>query len=64
MNTQIKSMYETLGISEEVYQFGQKIERQLKERFDEIDDTAEYNQLKVIYAMQKNRVAEEHFPSR
>ena len=61
MNTQIKSMYETLGISEEVYQFGQKIERQLKERFDEIDDTAEYNQLKVIHAMQKNRVAEEHF---
>ncbi|MDO4452915.1 MAG: methionine gamma-lyase family protein [Eubacteriales bacterium] len=61
MKTQINSMYETLGISEEVYQFGQKIERQLKERFDEIDETAEYNQLKVIHAMQKNRVAEEHF---
>lgn len=61
MSIQVNSMYETLGISKEVYQFGQKIEKQLRERFDEIDETAEYNQLKVIHAMQKNRVAEEHF---
>lgn len=61
MNTQSETMYEALGISREVYQFGQEIEAQLKERFEQIDETAEYNQLKVIHAMQKNRVAEEHF---
>ncbi len=61
MNTQSEAMYETLGISQKVYRFGQKIEGQLKKRFEAIDETAEYNQLKVIHAMQKHRVAEEHF---
>ena len=32
----------------------------LKERFDKIDEVAEYNQLKVLSAMQKNKVAEMH----
>ncbi len=61
MKTQSEAMYETLGISGKVYRFGQKIEAQLRERFEAIDETAEYNQLKVIAAMQKNRVAAEHF---
>lgn len=51
-------MYQQLGITREVYQFGQKISDNLRGRFDEIDDTAEYNQLKVIAAMQENRVSE------
>lgn len=57
----IKSMYKASGISDEVYDFGVKIEKLLDERFKEIDIRAEYNQLKVINAMQKNRVAENHF---
>lgn len=48
--------YEELGISEEVYEFGEKIIDTLKDRFDEIDKTAEYNQCKVLNAMRKNRV--------
>lgn len=56
-------MYENLGISEKVYQFGKKIEEQLMERFLEIDRTAEYNQLKVIDAMQKSRVSAQCFQS-
>ena len=47
---------EELGISEKVYAFGEKIEQELKERFEKIDANAEYNQMKVIAAMQKNRV--------
>lgn len=54
--TQTENMYRELGISPAVYAFGQEIEKSLKERFDRIDETAEYNQLKVVGAMQKNRV--------
>lgn len=53
--------YERLGICKEVYRFGSKIEEELKERFAKIDETAEYNQMKVILSMQKNRVSAECF---
>ena len=53
--TETKTMYEQLGISEEVWAYGQKIEDDLRERFRGFDETAEYNQLKVIRAMQENR---------
>lgn len=51
-----KNMYRELGISDAVYAYGAKIEASLKERFEEIDKVAEYNQLKVIHAMQECRV--------
>lgn len=57
----IEKKYEEMGISKEVYRFGKKIEDELKERFAAIDATAEYNQMKVIDAMQKNRVSAECF---
>ena len=53
--------YKKLGICEEVYRFGKEIEEELKPRFDEIDARAEMNQLKVISAMQKNKVSAECF---
>ena len=53
MNTPTtETIYEQLGISKEVWAFGQKTEEKLKERFEEFDRNAEYNQLKVIHAMQ------------
>ena len=58
-----ETMYEKLGISKEVYEFGQTIEAGLKERFSQMDEVAEYNQLKVIDAMQKCRVSAECFQS-
>lgn len=61
MNQFLMEQYENLGISREVYEFGEKIEAQLKERFEEIDKRAEYNQMKVIKAMQDNRVSAECF---
>jgi len=55
------SIYKELGICKEVFDFGESIIESLKERFDEIDANAEYNQLKVVSAMQKNRVSATHF---
>ncbi len=51
-------MYEGFGIRKEVEQLGEEVEKLLAERFAQIDKTAEINQLKVIAAMQKNRVSE------
>lgn len=61
MKEYLIEQYKKLGISEEVYLFGEKIEEKLKDRFKEIDERAEYNQMKVIAAMQENRVSAECF---
>ena len=50
------AMYAQLGISEKVYKYGEEVLESLRERFEHIDRVAEYNQCKVISAMQKNRV--------
>ena len=50
--------YKLFGISKEVLAFSEEILSSLKKRFDEIDKNAEYNQLKVIHAMQKCSVNE------
>lgn len=57
----LKQKYLNMGISREVYEFGHKMEETLKERFARIDETVEYNQMKVIHAMQKKRVSAECF---
>ncbi len=59
----IKDIYLRLGISPEVYDFGEEIIKELKPRFDVIDHISEANQLKVIEAMQKNMVNPSHFNS-
>lgn len=51
-------MYLSLGISKEVFDFGEEILKGLEERFKKIDENAEYNQLKVLKAMQDNKVSE------
>jgi cystathionine beta-lyase family protein involved in aluminum resistance len=60
-NTELEKEYQTLGIAPQVCKFCLNIEEELKERFEEIDRIAEYNQLKVIKAMQDNRLSEIHF---
>ncbi len=57
-NVTIQNIYRQLGISDQVYGFSQEILAQLRPRFDEIDKNAEYNQLKVLKAMQDNNVSE------
>lgn len=61
MEEQIRQMYKELGISEKVFSFCKKTEDSLQERFVEIDRVAEYNQCKVIAAMQKNKLSDIHF---
>ena len=56
-----KEMYQKMGISQNVYEYGEKTVKKLEERFAALDLIAEYNQMKVIAAMQKNRVSEMHF---
>ena len=56
-----EKMFEALGISSEVYSFGEKIIGDLRPRFLEIDERAERNQLKVIKAMQESRIDAECF---
>ena len=54
-------MYLSLGVSEKVLAFGETVLDELKPRFAEIDEIAELNQVKVIAAMQENRVNATHF---
>lgn len=58
MDTKTKNLYREMGISDEVYAYGEKISDELTERFRKIDEIAEYNQLKVLNAMQKAKVSE------
>ncbi len=57
-NVNLMNQYAHFGISEPVVRFGEKILSSLQERFRQIDETAEYNQLKVTLAMQECRVSE------
>lgn len=50
------ALYREMGISQQVLAFGAQVEAELKERFDAIEENVEYNQMKVLHAMQKNRV--------
>ena len=61
MNQYLLEQYKELGLSDKVIEFGDKIEAALKERFEQIDAIAELNQLKVLNALQKNRVSAECF---
>ena len=53
-----KEIYKSMGISQEVYEYGNAIAEKLQERFRQIDSMAEYNQMKVLKAMRKNQVSE------
>lgn len=54
-------MYKELKVTDSVFTYCERIEQDLKARFEQIDKVAEYNQLKVLKAMQKNKVSDIHF---
>ena len=60
MNQFLEEQYKNLGISREVYEFGEKIEESLKERFAEIDARAEYNQMKVLLVLRERMHWSDH----
>lgn len=63
MNNQLKEYYVNMGITEKIFNYCDIIEQKLKDRFDKIDKTVELNQLKVIQAMQANKLSDIHFAS-
>ena len=54
---ELLKMYAQLGLSPAVYRYGEAVLEELKDRFAAIDQVAEHNQAKVLWAMQKNRVS-------
>ena len=54
----IEEMYASMGIGRTTYEYGKHILEKLDKRFVQIDETAEYNQLKVVKAMQECQVSE------
>ncbi len=53
----MKNIFKEIGIEDKVFEYGEKIEEKIRHRFAEIDKTAEACQVKVIRAMQNNRVS-------
>ncbi len=55
------NMYSIFNVDDRVAKLCECVLAELVPRFKEIDEIAEYNQCKVLSAMQKNRVAATHF---
>ena len=56
--SKLQEMYAEMGIERQIYEYGESILNRLVPRFKEIDEIAEYNQMKVIKAMQESKVSE------
>ena len=54
----MQSIYRQFGISQKVLGYAQPVLDRLEERFRQINETAEYNQLRVVKAMQDAHIGE------
>ena len=61
MEDLLRDYYKSLNIDEKIFDFCEETEKGLKDRFAGIDAICEINQMKVIKAMQDNRLSEAHF---
>ena len=61
ISDEMMKLYREMGISERTLSFALPVEKTLSDRFGKIDENAELCQLKVLHAMQKNRISAEHF---
>ena len=59
--TELLQLYEEMGLSAAVYRRGEQVLERLEDRFRAIDRRAEYNQAKVLSAMQRSRIGANHF---
>lgn len=55
---ELEKMYAQMGIKKQVYEYGETVLEKLVTRFRKIDENAEYNQMKVVKAMQDCKVSE------
>lgn len=58
---ELDTLYMKMGIDSKLISLSNKIEEDLKDRFQHVDSIAEFNQLKVLKAMQDNNVSDVHF---
>ena len=56
-----KFLIEELNIDPKILSYINEAEKQLEEQFKTLDDVTEFNQYKVLGALQKNRVSDKHF---
>ena len=49
----MESIYREIGICSQVLNYGERVEASLKKRFEGLDETAEYNQLKCFWPCRK-----------
>lgn len=61
MKDDLRKAYENMGISDKIIDMAIAAENHLQDRFAEIDEITEYNQLKVLSAMQKHKLSDTHF---
>lgn len=61
MKEEINKIYNQLNIDIKILDYCGEIEETLRDRFQDIDKIAEYNQLKVLKAMQDNKLSDIHF---
>ena len=58
---QLREQYGQMGIDPRITEMADRAEESLREHFQQIDRTAEFNQLKILGAMRKHRISAEHF---
>ncbi|WP_250227418.1 methionine gamma-lyase family protein [Anaeropeptidivorans aminofermentans] len=63
MTSTERYLIDKFAIDERLLRIAREIEDSLSEIYKKIDERAEYNQLKVLHAMQKNRLSDIHFSS-
>lgn len=56
-------MYEEFGISKEIIDLAEKVEKEIKVEFEKVDRIKEENSLKVLMACQKYNLSDMHFGS-
>lgn len=61
ISKELDRAYLSMGIDSKILNYCADIEKELKDRFALIDQIAEFNQLKVLKAMQDNRLSDIHF---
>jgi len=57
----LKLLAEEFEVSEKTLDFVEKAENEVREIFESLDETMQYNQYKVLAAFQKNKVSDVHF---
>ena len=62
-NNNILEMYDFFNINENNFEYSKKIEQELEKEYTKLDKIKEFNQLKVLRAMQKARLSDIHFAS-